>query len=468
MQDKKNNFNNILILFLFGHFFIWVLIPSISNNNLPLDTIEALAWGSDLDWGYNKHPPLSAFAVEAFYQLFKNQDWAYYFLSQLFVIFSFFIVWKFSEDFFKNKIYSLISVLLLEGIYFYNFTTPEFNVYVCQLPFRALTVYFCWKSLINNNITSWLLFGLFAALGFLSHYLFLYLIVAIMIFFIIELTKHRKFNFKYLIVGFVFLIVLLPHLIWLKENNYITLTYALHRTGLDEQNFLNHLFHPLIFLGKQLGILIPFIIMLLLVISKFKRKINLKDKKLLFLLTINIVPIILIFLTSLFMGVKIRTMWMSPFYLFLGVLFVYIFQNKIVLNKLKYFFLAFLILFIFSPMMYFYISITQTDKRTDYPGKRISRIVQAKWENNFTNTIELVGGDEWHGGNLSYHLKSRPTWDNILEAKKNFTPKDINGGFVLVGNANILKDICSGEFLTVDINTRKVKTLGICMIGTKK
>ena len=119
-------------------------------------------------------------------------------------------------------------------------------------------------------------------------------------------------------------------------------------------------------------------------------------------------------------------------------------------------------------MAYFYVSITQTDKRTDYPGKGISRIVQAKWENNFTNTIELVGGDEWHGGNLSYHLKSRPTWDNILEAKKNFTLKDINGGFVLVGNANILQDICSGEFLTVDINTSKVKTLGICMIGTKK
>ena len=55
-----------------------------------------------------------------------------------------------------------------------------------------------------------------------------------------------------------------------------------------------------------------------------------------------------------------------------------------------------------------------------------------------------------------------------MEAKKNFTLKDINGGFVLVGNANILKDICSGEFLTVDINTGKVKTLGICMIGTKK
>ena len=198
MQIKKNDVNKTLTIFLLSHVIIWTLIPTFSNINLPLDTIEALAWGSDLDWGYNKHPPLSAFVVEVFYQLFKNQDWAYYFLSQLFVISSFFIVWKFSEDFFQNKIYGLISVLLLEGIYFYNFTTPEFNVYVCQLPFRALTVYFCWKSLKNNDTTSWLLFGLFAALGFLSHYLFLYLIVAIIIFFTILLTKQKKFNLKYL------------------------------------------------------------------------------------------------------------------------------------------------------------------------------------------------------------------------------------------------------------------------------
>ena len=461
MEAKKINIDKTLIFFLFAHLIIWTLIPTISNNNLPLDTIEALAWGSDLDWGYNKHPPLSAFVVEVFYQLFKNQDWAYYFLSQLFVISSFFIVWKFSEDFFQNKIYSLISVLLLEGIYFHNFTTPEFNVYVCQLPFRALTVYFCWKSLKNNDTTSWLLFGLFAALGFLSHYLFLYLIVAIMIFFIIVLTKQKKFDLKYLIPGVIFLISLLPHLIWLKENNYITLSYSLHRTGLEEPHLLNHLLYPLIFLVKQIGILMPFFIMLSLIISRLKRKFNLKDKKLLFLLTINIVPIILIFLTSLLMGVKIKTMWMSPFYLFMGVLFVYIFQNKIVLNKLKYFFSLFLILFIFSPMLYFYISITQTEKRTDYPGKRISQIVQAKWENNFTNKIKLVGGDEWHGGNLSYHLKSRPKWDNILDDKKTITLKDIEGGFVLIGNADILLKICNGIFF-------EVETQGICMIGIKK
>ena len=54
----------------------------------------------------------------------------------------FFVVYKLSEEFLKNKLLCLISVLLLEGIYFYNFTTPEFNVNVCLIPFWSLTVYY--------------------------------------------------------------------------------------------------------------------------------------------------------------------------------------------------------------------------------------------------------------------------------------------------------------------------------------
>ena len=461
MNTAKIDINKILTIFLLSHFVIWVLIPTISNDNLPLDTIEALAWGSNLDWGFNKHPPLSAFAIKVFYQIFGNQDWAYYFLSQLFVVSTFFIIFKFSEDFFKNKIHCLISILLLEGIFFYNFTTPEFNVNVCQLPFWALTVYYCWKGLKQNDITSWLLFGLFAGLGILSKYLFIYLLIALDVFFIYLIIK-RKFNFKCFVSLISFFIVLLPHLIWLIDNNYITVTYALHRTGIEDSNFfISHISFPSIFLGKQIGILIPFFVMFFFIISKLKTKINFKDKKLIFLIVINIVPIVLIFLTSLFMGVKIRTMWMTPFYLFMGVLLVYIFQKKIILKKFKYFISIFLILFISSPIIYFYISITQTNKRTDYAGKEISQIVQKKWDSNFVNKIGVVGGDEWHGGNLSYHLKDRPIWDNIFENTQISSLKNSEDGFILIGDSATLLKICKGIFV-------EVKTQGVCMIGKKK
>ena len=173
MAPNKIDINKLFYIFITLHLIIWTLVPTLTNNNLPLDTIEALAWGSNLDWGFNKHPPASAFFAEVFYQIFGSNDWAYYLLSQIFVIISFLFVWKLSEEFFDNSIYYLLSVLLLEGIHYYNFTTPEYNVYICELPFWALSVLYAWKGFKDNKTIDWLLFGIFAAIGLLSHYLFI-------------------------------------------------------------------------------------------------------------------------------------------------------------------------------------------------------------------------------------------------------------------------------------------------------
>ena len=94
MVDKIMNIRILFYSFLGLHLIIWTAIPFITNNNLPLDTIEALAWGSNLDWGFDKHPPMSAVLVEIFFQIFGNKDWAYYLLSQICIIISFFVVFK--------------------------------------------------------------------------------------------------------------------------------------------------------------------------------------------------------------------------------------------------------------------------------------------------------------------------------------------------------------------------------------
>jgi len=465
MAINKNNIGNLFYIFLTIHLIIWTAIPTFTNNNLPLDTIEALAWGSNLDWGFNKHPPMSAFLVEIFYQIFGVQDWAYYLLSQICVIVSFFVVFKFAEDFFENKVFCLLSVLLLEGIYFYNFTTPEFNVNVCLMPFWSLTVLYLWKGFKDNKIIDWLLVGLFAGFGFLSKYLFIYLGLTMDIFLIYMIYK-KKIDFKCLVSIIPFLIVLLPHLIWLTENNYITITYGFHRTGAEDPNILNHIKHPLIFLGKQIGILIPFFLMFLFLNSKLKTKFNFSDNKLLFLLAINIIPISLVFLTSMIMGVKIRTMWMTPFYLFFGVLVIYIFQSQINLNKLKGFTTAFIILFIFSPFAYAYVSITETNKRTDYGGKQIAEEIETIWKTKYASEIDLVIGDEWYGGNFSYHLSSRPQWMPDFETTltpedwKKKWPKNFKGGYIVIRNTPVC--IFHGFYPTLEFESQENTTLYIC------
>ena len=429
MNVSKRNINNIFLIFALSHLIIWTLVPSLTNNNLPLDTIEALAWGSNLDWGFNKHPPMSAFFPEVFFKIFGPQDWSYYLLSQIFVVISFYYVFKLSNEILRDTKLSLISVLLLVSIYFYNFTTPEFNVNVCQLPFWSLVVYYSWK-IYNSKKISFLdcvLVGLFGALGFLSKYLFVYLLISIDLLFIylIFFKKTKKFDFKYLITLEVFIVLLIPHLIWLYNNDFISILYGLKRTGLENSNIINHINQPLIFLFKQIGILIPLFFLTWLLLKKIKFKFNLKDKNLIFLIAINLLPIFLMLLTSIITGSKIRTMWMTPFYLFFGVFLVYIFKSQINLKKIKSFLLGFLFLFFLSPIIYSYVSITQKDKRTDYPGKEIALKTQIIWDQDFKSEIEFVTGDEWKAGNLSYHLKSRPTWegaakDNILKNSSQF------------------------------------------------
>ena len=151
-------------------------------------------------------------------------------------------------------------------------------------------------------------------------------------------------------------------------------------------------------------------------------------------------------------------MWMTPFYIFSGILLIEIFKENIEIKKIKRFFFFFIFFFIFSPTLYLGTSIIDKNKRTDYPGKEISRLVQNKWDENFVNEIKIVIGDEWSAGNLSYHLSSRPSWYSSLKDKAKIITDD--KGVIYTGNPKILKKVCPGVF-------GEIRPVGYCMIGKK-
>ena len=456
MITKKNT-ANLFYSFLLVYLLLWTLIPAITNKNLPLDTIEALAWGSNLDWGFNKHPPFSAFAVEVFYNFFGNQDWAYYLLSQIFVLTAFILVFKLARDFFTNIHLAFFSVLPLEGIFFYNFTTPEFNVNVSQMPFWALSIFFTWRCIKYDKLIDYILLGIFIGIGILTKYLFLYLVLGIKLFFIYNFYKKKIKSYNLLISGPVALLIIFPHLIWLAQNDFITLTYGFQRTG-GIGNYLDHLLFPSFFILKQFIILIPFLIMVFFLVKKFKFKKIKFNEKMIFLIFTCLFPIFLMILTSIIIGAKLRTMWMTPFYLFLGLLFMEIYKDKINLKNLKKFYICFLFFFLLSPVLYLTVSLYDDTKRTDYEGKEIARLVQNKWDENFRNKIKVVVGDEWYAGNLSYHLSSRPKWIIDLKEKKEDLKSD--EGVIYTGNPKVLKRICPGVYGTI-------RPVGYCMIGIR-
>ena len=100
-----------------------------------------------------------------------------------------------------------------------------------------MVVYYSWKIYQSKEIKfkDCFLIGLFGAIGFLSKYLFIYLLFSIDLLFIylIYFKKVKKFDFKYLITLEVFIVLLIPHLVWLYNNDFITIFYGLKRTGLE-------------------------------------------------------------------------------------------------------------------------------------------------------------------------------------------------------------------------------------------
>ena len=451
-KEKK-----IFYLLCLYHLIIWTLVPYFSNKNLPLDVIEALAWGQDFDLGYNKHPPLSAWIPGLLFKIFGNKDWVYYLLSQIFIVISFVFLWKLSSFFLKKKSQILLSVLTIEGIAFYTFETPQFNVNICQIPLWIGTIYFFLKSIKNNKIADWIFLGTFSALGFLTKYIFAYLLISLFFYLIYIFFIRKKINFNFLYTVLIFFLITAPHFQWLLQNDFTTIYYALKRGGLNEFNIYNHLLNPFKFLISQILILLPFLLFIYLLIKKIKIKLPFDNQKFIFLLFSFLLPFFLILITSMVTGSRIRTMWMIPFYSLVGVFFIFLYQDSINLKKLKSFNILLIIFLIVSPTLYSLRSI-YNDSRTGYEGKKIALQIEKDWKAISKDEISNVGFSEWYAGNLSYHLSNRPKV--FLEENNNFYKKPA----VIIAR-DIGPSLCNRKNINVkNIVYKKIDNHDVCFI----
>jgi len=451
-KEKK-----IFYLLCLYHLIIWTIIPYFSNKNLPLDVIEALAWGQDFDLGYNKHPPLSAWIPGLLFKIFGNKDWIYYLLSQVFILISFIFLWKLSSFFLNKKSHILLSILAIEGIAFYTFDTPQFNVNICQIPLWIGTVYFFFKSIKDNKITDWIFLGVFAALGFLTKYIFVYLLISLFFYLIFILTKKKKINFKFLYALLIFFLITAPHFKWLIQNDFTTLYYALKRGGLNEFNIYNHLLNPIKFLINQITILLPFLLLIYFLIKKIKIRLPLNNEKFIFLLFSFLLPFLLILITSIITGSRIRTMWMIPFYSLIGIFFIFLYQDQINFKKIKNFIILLIIFLIVSPILYSLRSI-YSDSRTSYEGRKIASQIEREWKTISKDKISNVGFSEWYAGNLSYQLSNRPKV--FLEENNDFYKKPA----VIIAK-DIGPSLCNRKNINIkNILYKKIDDHDVCFI----
>ena len=83
--------------------------------------------------------------------------------------------------------------------------------------------------------------------------------IKLLFIYLVAIKKIKSYNF--LVVGPTVLVVIFPHLVWLIDNNFVTLSYGIQRAE-GFGGLIDHLYFPLSLMGKQMIVLIPFFLMI--------------------------------------------------------------------------------------------------------------------------------------------------------------------------------------------------------------
>lgn len=242
-------------VFCAAHAILWTALPAILYPNLPLDLIEALTYGREWQLGHDKLPPLPWWMVEIVYRLI-GRDVAYYLLAQIVVLACFAFTYMAALPI-VGATGALVSILIVDGIHFFNFTTPKFNHDVIQLPFWALAGLSFLRALQSGRLFWWILLGVALGGALWSKYFVAILAVPLALYLVFDAKARRALLTPGPYVSaFVALLIATPHLVWLVRNDFLPFAYAEAR-ALPSRGLFGHIYHPLLFLVSQIGAMLP-------------------------------------------------------------------------------------------------------------------------------------------------------------------------------------------------------------------
>jgi 4-amino-4-deoxy-L-arabinose transferase-like glycosyltransferase len=313
------------VTFAVLHIVVWTALPALFFLNLPLDLIEALVYGREWQFGYDKLPPLPWWMVEATYRLF-GPDLFYYALSQLTVVAAFALIWAMGRQL-VGAAGALVAVLIIDGLHYFNFTAPKFNHDVIQLPCWALAGVAYWAALRNGRVLQWVLLGFAVGMAFWAKYFVFVLAVPLALFVLIDRDARKALATPGpYVAAVVALAVMAPHLVWLVQNDFLPFAYAEARSK-PFHGALDYLIKPPLFLLSQLGSLVPS----LLIAAPYLRRdvrapdtgpvsaamVDAFDCRIVTLLAFG--PAVTVVLLSLAIGRATVVLWGYPLWLFLGL-----------------------------------------------------------------------------------------------------------------------------------------------------
>jgi 4-amino-4-deoxy-L-arabinose transferase-like glycosyltransferase len=401
------------LTFALAHAAIWTILPFSLYPNLPLDLIEALTYGREWQIGYDKLPPLPWWLVEAAHRTF-NSDLAYYALGQLSVLSGFAAVWALTLRI-ASPAAAAASVLIIDGLHYFNFTSPKFNHDVAQLPFWGLAGLSFHGALRTGHPGYWAALGVALGLAFWAKYFVFVLGLPLALFLLLDPRARPALATPGpWFAAAISLAIAAPHLVWLSQNDWLPLTYLASRAS-PATSLVDHFRHPAVFVLAQLFWLTPAFFIALPLWGHdghgHRPKADGFDHRIIALLAFG--PAIAVVAGSALSGRKLVAMWGYPLWLFLGCWIVAAVPARTVRASLARLAGAwgvvtacYVISFAaqYAVLPYF----NHRYRAVLFPGEQLARDISARYRAQTGAPLRYVVSNMWLGGNIGHYSVDHP------------------------------------------------------------
>src|ERR1700674_1362005 len=227
----------LVIGFAALHAWLWtfILINLKAAQDVHMDVAEAFAWGQKFQLGYGKHPPLAGWVAGLWFNLFPVADWATYALAMTTVGCGLVICWLIALRVVDYRRAFFVAVMV--ALYpIFNFKGFKYNPDLLQLVTLPLLVLAYLHAFEKRTARAGFWLGIAGALALMTKYWVLTMIGAVGIAALIHPDRLQFLRSPAPWVAIVTLVVaMIPHLVWLKEVDFVPLTYAGDVYGLSSR-----------------------------------------------------------------------------------------------------------------------------------------------------------------------------------------------------------------------------------------
>ncbi|MCL2349004.1 MAG: glycosyltransferase family 39 protein [Planctomycetaceae bacterium] len=315
---------------------VWAVLPTLFHTGYRNDVIEILFIGKEWVPADAKHPALPSWLTEIV-GLLTNRTFITPFLAgQFCTIVTVWSIWRLARFVLAEK-HAMIAAFAILPFRLLTNESVLFNHNLVLLATCALSVFLVFQAFQTNRLPDWIAAGAAIGLALHSKYPSALLVVAILLYMILRPAGRRHwFHAGPYVTTVVAFSIFLPHLIWLFNNDFPTLTYISNTASSRLQgNLWSHLVFPLRFAASQPLYWMPALVVLLPALGwpwTWKSGAILHENTRAkecerFLFYCSVIPFAVFLAVSAF-GIHLRMVYGAPFWCFLSIWLMLRFQIR--------------------------------------------------------------------------------------------------------------------------------------------